>query len=340
MEKFDVIIVGAGPGGLRCAEILSKSDKKILLLEKNPKIGPKICAGGLTRKSLKLLNLPDEIIERHYENCVFNAPNIKTRLEFGKTFGCTVNREKLGQWQLEKIKNTKIEIRTNAEVVEIKENSIKLKNGETFKYKYLIGADGSNSLVRRFLKIPTKRLGVAFQYLIPGNFSDIEIFFDSKLFHSWYAWIFPHKDYAAIGSGCYSNIIPVSTVKENFKKWAEKNKIDISQEKFEAFPVNCDYRGFHFKNIFLVGDAAGLVSGFTGEGIYQALASGEEVANIILNPNYIPKKIKEIRREVRIHHLMLTIIFISGPFRNQLFNFVTFCVKNKFLARTLARVLT
>jgi flavin-dependent dehydrogenase len=34
MEKFDVIIVGAGPGGLKCAEVLSKSDKKVLLLEK------------------------------------------------------------------------------------------------------------------------------------------------------------------------------------------------------------------------------------------------------------------------------------------------------------------
>ncbi|MEA3479944.1 MAG: NAD(P)/FAD-dependent oxidoreductase, partial [Bacteroidota bacterium] len=35
MKKFDVIIVGAGPAGLRCAEILGKSALKVLLLEKD-----------------------------------------------------------------------------------------------------------------------------------------------------------------------------------------------------------------------------------------------------------------------------------------------------------------
>ena len=34
MEHFDVIIVGSGPAGLKCAEVLGKSDLKILLLEK------------------------------------------------------------------------------------------------------------------------------------------------------------------------------------------------------------------------------------------------------------------------------------------------------------------
>lgn len=340
MEKFDVIIVGAGPGGLRCAEILSKSDKKVLLLEKNAKIGPKVCAGGLTRKSFNLLKLPPEIIEHTYDSCIFNAPKVRTKIEFGEIFGYTVSREKLGQWQLEKLKNTKIKVRTEAEVVEISKNSIKLKNGEVFEYEYLVGADGSNSIVRKFLKIPTEKLGVGFYYIIPGDFSDAEIFFESKLFNSWYAWLFPNKESTSIGSGYYPKLTLAAAAIKNFEKWAVSKKIDLSQSKLEAFPINCDYRGFRFRNIFLIGDAAGFTSGFTGEGIYQALVSGEEAANAILNPNYKSKRIRKLRREVHLHHLMLITTWLFGPLRNQLFNLVVFCVKNKFLARTLVRILT
>jgi flavin-dependent dehydrogenase len=33
-EKYDVVIVGAGPGGLRCAEVLGEEGKNVLIVEK------------------------------------------------------------------------------------------------------------------------------------------------------------------------------------------------------------------------------------------------------------------------------------------------------------------
>lgn len=340
MNKFDIIIVGAGPGGLRCAEILAKSNKKVLLLEKKSIIGPKICAGGLTRKSFKLLGLPDEIVDCIHRGAFFNAPKIRTKFNLEDIYGYTISRERLGQWQLEKIKNSPVIIKTNAEVSVINKNSIKLKNGEVFEYEYLVGADGSNSIVRKFLRIPVRKIGVAFHYLVPQKFNDIEIFFNSKLFNSWYAWIFPHKNYTSIGSGGFSKILSVPVVVENFKKWAKQENIDISNGKFEAFPINCDYRGFHFGKTFLIGDAAGLASGFTGEGIYQALASGEDVAKMIIDPRHNPREIKKMRREVFIHHVMLALVWLSGPFRNVVFHLVTFGMRNKFVAKTIVRILT
>ena len=69
-NKYEVVIVGAGPGGLRCAEILGQAGKKVLLLEKNAVIGPKICAGGVTRKSIKLLKIPKELLEKSFESVI------------------------------------------------------------------------------------------------------------------------------------------------------------------------------------------------------------------------------------------------------------------------------
>lgn len=340
MEKFDVVIVGAGPGGLRCAEILAKTDKKVLLLEKNSEIGPKVCAGGLTRKCFNLLKLPPDLVENSYASTIFNAPAVRTKLELGETFGYTVSRKKLGAWQLEKLKNTQIEVRTNTYVASIGTHAIKLQNGEEIGYDYLVGADGSNSSVRKFLKLPTKKIGVIFQYIIPQKFPEVEIHFDSKLFGPWYAWIFPYKNGTSVGFGCFPPVMTMSTARKNFEKWVAEKKIDLSQGEFQAHPINCDYRGFKFGHIFLVGDAAGFASGFTGEGIYQALISGEEAAKIIIDAKHKAQKIKEIRGEVQLHNLLLIIVWLCGPLRNQLFNLVTLCVKNKFLARTLIRILT
>ena len=39
MKKFDVIIIGAGHNGLIAACVLSKKGKKVLLIEKNEKLG-------------------------------------------------------------------------------------------------------------------------------------------------------------------------------------------------------------------------------------------------------------------------------------------------------------
>jgi flavin-dependent dehydrogenase len=55
MEVFDVIIVGGGPAGLICAETLGKSDKRVLLLEKEANFGDKLCAGGLFIELILLL---------------------------------------------------------------------------------------------------------------------------------------------------------------------------------------------------------------------------------------------------------------------------------------------
>ena len=38
-NQFDVIVIGAGPGGATIAALLAHSDKKVLLIDKNPKPG-------------------------------------------------------------------------------------------------------------------------------------------------------------------------------------------------------------------------------------------------------------------------------------------------------------
>lgn len=349
IKKYDVVIVGAGPGGLHCAEILGKHGRSVLLLEKNEIIGPKVCAGGLTGKAVKLLCLPPEITKKKFSRIVFRKGNLRTEIDFGEDFVCVIEREKLGKWQLEKLKklSKNVTIQTETTVTGIENEYIIIDNSKKIKFKYLVGADGSNSIIRRSLGLKTEKLGVGFQYLISkedpkfARCKNIEIIFDSRLFHSWYAWIFPHDEYISTGSGYFGKVMEAKKTIGNYKRWATKEGFsDIDQKEFQAFPINCDFQGFDFGNKFLIGDAAGLASGFTGEGIYQALASGEDVAKLIIDPSHECLLIKEALREKKVQELLLLAILWSEPLRNLVFSIVIIGIRVKFLGRILLRILT
>lgn len=339
MKTVDVIIVGGGPAGLKCAEILGGSSLQVLLLEKNEKIGPKVCAGGLTGKDIAYLNLPDELIEFRYKEVKLHVNSITSRVKSDEEFAFTIDREAFGQWQLRRLKPfDNVEVRTSARVSEITQEYV-VANGEKIGYTYLVGADGSNSLVKRFLGLKSKAKGYGIQYIIPTTaYKDFEIFFEPRYFSAWYAWIFPHRDYVSIGTGASHDIMPAHQLKKNFDRWLKEHRMDISNGRYEAFPMDTDYAGYEFGNVFLTGDAASFLSPFTGEGIYQALVSGEEVARKIMNPAYVPTRIPELLAMQNKHKRLITMMIRAKGFRSLIFGLGALLFRIPRFARKAIRV--
>ena len=116
MKKYNVVIVGAGPAGLRCAEILSKTNLSVLLLEKNDKFGEKICAGGITRKGFDMLQFPDEVIEHKVTEVGLHSGRYDNHKILPEPVVFTVDRNVFAEWQFQQIDQKKIEIRKNAKV--------------------------------------------------------------------------------------------------------------------------------------------------------------------------------------------------------------------------------
>jgi len=202
MQKYDTIIVGAGPGGLNAAKFLQKSKQSILILEQNKIIGPKICAAGLTQKSYDYLNLPNKFIHYKFNKIKIKFPLITSSLESKNNFVYTIDRTELANYQISKLNKKYVTIKKNSRVTKINQDNIIVNNKKIF-FKNLVGADGSHSTLRKHLKLKTKRQGIAIQYIIPtqnnnnnnNKYNEMKIFLNSKLFKSWYAWVFPHKDY-------------------------------------------------------------------------------------------------------------------------------------------------
>ena len=340
METFDVIIVGAGPAGLKCAETLGNSKFKVLLLEKNKEIGPKICAGALNRKNIKYLNLPSSLFDFQYNKIKLHIKNNHSIVQDDDNLIYSVDRKNLGQWQLKKInKFNNIEVRTGSKVSKIEKDYI-VVDGKKILYKFLVGADGSSSIVRRYLNIKSEEIGIAIQYIIPIDiYKEFELFLDSELFCAWYAWIVPHKNYVSIGCGCNPKILSSKELMINFQSWLYENKVDISKGKYEAFILNYDYQGYKFGNIFLAGDAGGFISGLTGEGIYTALISGEEIGRIILNPNYTACKIMDLLKEKKKHAKLTNVLIKSGKFRVIIFYVLMQLLKILYFKKKIIRLM-
>jgi geranylgeranyl reductase len=311
---FDIVIVGGGPAGLACAEKAAGGGMKTLVLEKNEKTGPKVCAGGITWNGL-IKKIPGFIPEKKFPTQYIRTTLQQVQITAPSPVIATLSRERFGQYMAEQAVKSGAVIRSSCRVLSIAPNQITVRSGKNKKlekigFQYLAGADGSNSIVRKYLNLPVTHRGIGINYQIPGDIDRMEWFFDSNLFGNGYSWVFPHKKSFSIGTYAGGSLLSARQLKENLIRWASDEKhIDLTKEKVRADYVNFDFRGWKFGNFFLAGDAAGLASGLTGEGIYPAILSGETIAQYILEPE---KPMVEFLNLLKKHRLHRNMALVTG----------------------------
>ncbi|UCF86583.1 MAG: FAD-dependent monooxygenase, partial [Nitrospiraceae bacterium] len=195
VNRYDVIIVGGGPGGLACAHQLDNSGVSVLLIEKNRLIGPKTCAGGLTQRASSL-DIPEEKTKSFRVQNVFLMDE-QFPLDLVHPLRI-ISRFDLGQYQLNKLKDSQnITILKNTVVEAVREDEVLTDKG-VFHYRCLVGADGSHSIVRRYLRLKSQYCAGLY-YEIPGVTDQCIWYANPRLLHSGYIWEFPHRDHKNIG---------------------------------------------------------------------------------------------------------------------------------------------
>ena len=300
MKKFHTVIVGGGPGGLACATLLARQGKDVLVLERNGEIGPKVGAGGIPAAA-QSLGFPETLWEKSFTRQHISSNWQHTVIQDDKPIIRTVDRGRLGRWMAERAQAAGVNIATNSLVREINEDRVQIRGGEEFGFSFLVGADGSSSLVRRQMGIPTDKMGIGINYQIAGDFSEMQWHLNTDLFGNGYAWIFPHQDTASIGVYARRSTSKPGMLLNSLHQWAAGHGHELKSRQPQAALINFDFRGWRFNNRFLIGDAAGLASGLTGEGIYSAIVSGEEVARTILDPGYESKKMDQLIKKHQQH---------------------------------------
>ena len=306
--KYDAVVVGGGPGGLKCAALLADQGVKVLVLERKSRIGPKVCAGGITKGGL-INALPPSLIQR-----AFSSQTITTKYqhlvidETGPMIG-TVNRHELGTHMAAEAAGSGAEIITGARADTVSDDRVIYSLGDRSyeaHYDFLVGADGSSSKVRKFLGIDSSPplCGIGLHYLVGDAGDEMVWNFKADSFGSGYSWIFPHRDSASVGAYLADGSIAALQLRKNLDRWLGEWGINCADGRFEADKINIDYRGWAFGSRFLVGDAAGLASPLTGEGINPALVSAEAAAAAIIGSSAEPDTLQRIIKRHRSHRMM------------------------------------
>jgi len=123
--------------------------------------------------------------------------------------------------------------------------------------------------------------------------------------------------------------LSIKKIRKNFDSWC-MDRFDIKKAQFQAAIISYDYKGFDFGSKFLIGDAGGFASGATGEGIYNAIVSGEEVAKKILDNKYKCPKIKHILKVKKLEEVMLRELEFSKNLTKLELDFVIRLLKRRW----------
>jgi len=295
--KYDVAVIGSGPAGSYCATTLASRGFKVLLIDKEKFPRQKVCGGLLSAKALKLME--DDDISKYLSKTDINPVN-KIVLKCGKKvitskrdiyLGLVVKRKQFDN----ALVNIAIDKGANF-IDQCKyiyhddfQRSYKIYTTKgIFFSNYIVGADGVYSEVAKISKIRHNffnwEMGFAASCEVPKDLisdeNGIEFVFSKIL--GGMGWCFTGKDYVNLGVGGYapaSKMIFESAKQLIFEKLRSKNL--SFKPKGYFLPAGGRKRQIAIDRIFLVGDAAGFVDPFSGEGIYYALKSGQIAANVI-----------------------------------------------------------
>lgn len=307
---YDVIIVGGGPAGLACAKVAAQAQCRVLLLDRKTTVGTKVCAGGITWNGL-MRNIPTAPVEKEFCSQYLFSKYQSAKISEANPIIATVNREKLGQLMFREACEAGADCRFGWQVNEVANQNIRCthlrtQKKETYSFSYLVGSDGSSSLVRRYLRLPTSHVGIGINYQLPVDYGKMEWHLHDDYFRNGYGWLFPHRDSLSLGAYVDEGVMSARQLLHNLQTWGkEVCRIDLTGYKPQAERINYDYRGYRFDNFFLAGDAAGLASGLTGEGIYPALISGEAVARTILDNSFQSRELARLVKNHRHHQRMV-----------------------------------
>ena len=296
MERFDALVVGAGPAGSLTAHHLASAGRSVLLADKARFPRDKPCGGGLTTRAVRLLPFSvDPVVEDVVDRFEFRLRygSRFERISTGEPLCLMTQRRRLDAYLAEQAAAAGADFRDGVKVsdVEARDDGVSATvGGSLVDAAVLIGADGANGVTARTLGLAGDyTYGVAFEGNIPyGRASETRyrgrLVLELGIVPGGYGWVFPKGDHVNVGIGGWESEGP--RLRGLLRRVCEAHGLGdapISELRGHRLPLRRRESRIARGRAALVGDAAGLVDPLTGDGMYEAFYSAKLVSEAALD---------------------------------------------------------
>lgn len=289
-NSSDVVIIGAGLAGLRCARLLAARGLRVVILDRKASLAAPVHTTGIfVRKSWEDFPLPDEQLGPPIRDVILYSPSRRTFALRGQRDEFRVGRmawlyvqllEQCASAGVRWIPSARL-LRCDAEGVTYLRN----KREERLRARFIIGADGARSTVAEQLGLDRNReMLTGLEEVVPPISSEpvLHCFIDPRLAPGYIAWVANDGHEAHIGVAGHRRGWEPARALQAFRESLPFAAGRAIERRGGLIPVGGMLRRIASPRGLLIGDAAGAVSPLTAGGLDGALRLSTFAADVAL----------------------------------------------------------
>lgn len=300
-------MIGAGPAGSTTARVVAEGGHQVLIIDRNHFAGERtICGGGVNLIEVQRqgISLPPSVEEKRVAGSVWYFPWLVHEWKYKKADYVSAYRRVFDRYLCEQAiqRGARLQERTSVEQVHQGDNEMVVATRgldthtlRTFTSKLVVFADGPATLARKMVPSagfscePTVTAHGAIYELkyIGHEIEFLEFHFDPRVSPWGYGWVFPKNDVLNVGVMCLMEKATLN-IREYLDYFvnhhpATAGRLNGGVVRFfgaDIVPL-APATHIHGERFAVVGDAAGSVEAFTGEGIKQAMVQGTILGKVV-----------------------------------------------------------